>query len=84
MDETGVCLDMPSRTTLDEQGARTVAIKTTGHEKDRFTVGLGARADGSKMQPMVISKGTQSQSPRKADRRGDRNVRKWLDDGIKN
>lgn len=25
MDETGVCLDMPGRTTLDEQGARTVA-----------------------------------------------------------
>ena len=53
MDETGLCLDI----TLDEQGARMVAIKTTGYEKDRFTVVLGARADGYKMHPMVIFKG---------------------------
>ena len=57
MDETGLWLDMPGRTTLNERGARTVAIKTTGHEKDRFTVVLAARADGSKMHPMVIFRG---------------------------
>lgn len=57
MDETGLWLDMPGRTTLNEQGARTVAIKSTGHEKDRFTVVLAARADGSKMHPMVIFRG---------------------------
>ena len=28
-----------------------MGVKTTGHEKDRFTV---ARADGSKIHPMVI------------------------------
>ena len=56
MDETELQLDMPGRTTLEEQGSRTVAIKTTGHE-DRFTVVLGARADGTKLQPMVIFKG---------------------------
>ena len=33
------------------------AIKTTGHEKDHFTFVLDARADGSKMLPMVKSVG---------------------------
>ena len=57
MDETGLWLDMPGRRTLNERGARTVAIKTMGHEKDRFMVVLAARADGSKMHPMVIFRG---------------------------
>ena len=57
MDETGLQLDMPGSTTLETQGTRSVGIKTTGHEKDRFTVVLGARADGSKMQPLIIFKG---------------------------
>ena len=57
MDETGIWLDMPGNTSLEEKGQRTVAVKSTGHEKDRFTVVLGARADGSKMHPMIIFKG---------------------------
>jgi transposase-like protein len=57
MDETGLQLDMPASTTLEEQGARSVGITTTGHEKNRFTVVLGARADGSKVHPMTIFKG---------------------------
>lgn len=57
MDETGLWLDMPGKTTLEEQGTRSVGIRTTGHEKNRFTVVLGARADGSKMHPMIIFKG---------------------------
>jgi hypothetical protein len=32
---------------LEERGAKTVSVKITGHEKDRFTVVLGARADGN-------------------------------------
>ena len=36
MDETGLWLDMPAKTTLNERGARTVAVRTTGHVKDRF------------------------------------------------
>ena len=56
MDETGL-QDMPGSTTLETQGTRSVGIKTTGHEKDRFNVVLGARADVSKMQPLIIFKG---------------------------
>jgi transposase-like protein len=56
MDETGLQLHMPGRTIL-ERGTKTVSIKTTGHEKDRFTVVLAARVDSSKLLPMVIFKG---------------------------
>jgi hypothetical protein len=48
VDETGLWVDMPGNSTLEEVGSRTIAIKTTAHEKVRFTVVLGARADGSK------------------------------------
>ena len=57
MDKTGLWLDMLGRTTLEEKGKRTVCLKTTGHEKDHFTVVLATRADGSKIHPMVILKG---------------------------
>ena len=48
---------MPSDTTVDSTGARSVPIKTTGHEKDHFTVILTARADGVKLKPYVVFKG---------------------------
>ena len=38
-------------------GARSIPIKTTGHEKDHFTVILTARADGTKLKPYVVFKG---------------------------
>ena len=57
MDEIGLWLDMPGKATLEEQGTRTVAIRTTGHDKDRFTCVLAARADGSKLHPLIVFKG---------------------------
>ena len=38
------------------QGVRTVTVKSTGHEKTRFTVVLSCMADGTKLEPMVIFK----------------------------
>ena len=46
---------MPSNSML-EIGVRTIAIKTTGHEKARFTVVLGARATGPKCIPWSHSR----------------------------
>lgn len=40
-DQTPLTFDMPSGTTIDQKGAKTVTIKTTGNEKNRFTVMLG-------------------------------------------
>ena len=48
---------MSGRTSVEEMGSCTVAVKTTGHDKDRFTVVLAARSGGSKLRPMLIFKG---------------------------
>ena len=37
-------------------GAKTVLVKTTGHEKSRFTIVLACIADGTKLKPMVFFK----------------------------
>ena len=33
MDETPVTFDLPSNITIDKTGARSISIRTTGHEK---------------------------------------------------
>ena len=43
MDETPCWMDMPSDTTVHFSGSKSVSVKTTGHEKNHFTVVL---ADG--------------------------------------
>ena len=56
MDETPVWCDMISETTVDKSGKKTVTLKTTGHEKSRVSVVLAAKADGTKLKPMVVFK----------------------------
>ena len=48
MDETPVFFLPPFK--------QTVAVRTTGHEKNHFTTVLGCMADGTKLPPMVIFK----------------------------
>ena len=55
IDETPVWLHMPHSRT-DRIGEKTVLVKTTGHEKNRFTVVLACMAGGSKLKPMVVFK----------------------------
>ena len=59
MDETAYWMDMPGDTTVHHSGARSISLKSTGHEKDHFTVVLSARADGTtcKLKPFVVFKG---------------------------
>ena len=57
MDETACYMDMPSNTTIDVQGAKSVSLKTTGHKKDHFTVILTACADAKKLKPFIVFKG---------------------------
>ena len=54
MDETPIWADMPSKTTVDQRGLKTVPIKSIGHEKQRMTICLAIKADGSKMKPFVV------------------------------
>ena len=58
MDETPINFDMLGNKTVDFKGVRTVNVKSTGHEKTRFTVVLACMADGTQLKPMVISKRT--------------------------
>ena len=51
MDETACWMDMHSSSTIDVRGARSVPLKTIGHEKDQFMVILTARTDGKKLTP---------------------------------
>ncbi|VEL21569.1 unnamed protein product [Protopolystoma xenopodis] len=46
----------PSNRTVNLKGAKTVSIKTTGNEKNRYSVVLGCAADGTKLKPMLIFK----------------------------
>ena len=57
MDETACWMDMPSSTTIDHVGAHSVSLKSTGREKDNYTVILTARADGTKLKPFIVFKG---------------------------
>ena len=55
-DQTPVTFDLPSETTVSIKGARSVTMRSTGNEKNRFTVMLGCMADGTKLPPYVVFK----------------------------
>ena len=54
MEETACWTDKPADTTVATTGVHSVPLKTTGHEKDHFTVVLTARADGKEMKLFVV------------------------------
>ena len=56
MDETPMTFDLPPNRTVNLSGAKMVMIKTTEHEKTRFTVVLACMADRTKLKPVVIFK----------------------------
>ncbi|EXX75300.1 hypothetical protein RirG_042970 [Rhizophagus irregularis DAOM 197198w] len=57
MDETPVWFDMTGNFTIDNRGEKTIHIRGTGNEKNRFTVVLTVSADGTKFPPICIFKG---------------------------
>ena len=57
MDETPVYHDMLANTTVTQKGAKSVVMKTTGHDKNSITVVLPAKADGEKCKPYVVFPG---------------------------
>lgn len=57
MDETPVYFDMVGNLTIDKRGAKTVQVRTTENDKNRFTCVLTILADGTKLLPIVIFKG---------------------------
>ena len=56
MDEVPLTFDVPSKRTVGVEGAKTVAVETSGHEKTLFTLVLACCADGTKLPPTIIFK----------------------------
>ena len=48
---------MISNTTVTDNGAKSVVLKTTGHEKSKVTVTLAAKANGDKLKPYIVFPG---------------------------
>lgn len=53
MDETPVWFEMPGKSSLAKVGDKEVRVCSTGHDKEKLTVTLGAYADGTKLAPLV-------------------------------
>lgn len=45
---------MPSSPTVDHVGARSITLTSTDHDKDHYTVILTARADDTKLKPLIV------------------------------
>jgi hypothetical protein len=57
MDETPMYFDMTTNKTVNQKGAKTVSVRSTGADKRRLTVVLAASGDGQMLSPMIIFKG---------------------------
>ena len=62
MDETSIWNDMMFNTKIDKQGAKSVFLKTTGHENCIVSVCLAAKADGTKLKPFVVFRAAKRES----------------------
>ncbi|CAG8688332.1 3017_t:CDS:2, partial [Scutellospora calospora] len=49
--------DMVGGLTVNPKGAKTVHVRTTGNDKNRFTIVLTCFADSRKLPPVIIFKG---------------------------
>ena len=56
MDETPMNFDMPPSRTVNTAGEKSILIKTTGNEKNHFTVVLACLANGTKLKPKIMFK----------------------------
>lgn len=57
MDESPVWCHMISETTIDKTGKKSMTLKATGYGKTKVSACLSAKADGTKLKPMVVFKG---------------------------
>ena len=57
MDERAMWHEMISNTTVTDKGTKSVVLKTTGHEKNKVTVTLAAKANGDKLKPYIVFTG---------------------------
>ena len=53
-DETAIWYDAASKSTVEKKGAKEVTVRSTGHTKNRITVLLSAKGDGTKLKPYIL------------------------------
>ena len=56
LNETSLSFNLLSSTTLEVRRSKTISIRSTGHEKNCFTVILACIANGTKLEPVIIFK----------------------------
>ena len=81
-DQTPMTFDLPSDYTVDRLGSKSVSIKTTGNEKNRFTIMLACMADGTKLPPYIVFK---RKTPIKGNVPGviiRQQAKGWMDDAL--
>ena len=61
IDETALWHEMMTNTTVTDKEAKSVVLKTTGHEKNKVTVTLAAKANGDKLKPYIAFRGHKRQ-----------------------
>ena len=61
MDETAVWQDRISNSTVDNIGASTIRMKTTGHEKTKVSVRLAAKG-GIELKPFIVFPGSKRET----------------------
>ena len=54
MEETSLWNDTVSKTTIHKQGAKSLCLRKTGHEKCMVSVCLAAKADGTKLKQLIV------------------------------
>jgi hypothetical protein len=59
MDEVPLTFEVSSNKTLDIKGAKSITIKTSGHQETHYTVVLAFYADGTKLPPLLVFKRTE-------------------------
>jgi len=57
MDETSVYMGQETKTTVENKGASSIYVSSTGYESARLTCVLAIRLDGTKVPPLIIAKG---------------------------
>ena len=62
MDETAVWHKIIFNTKVTDKEAKSVVLKTLGHEKSKVTVTLAANANGDKQKPYIIFPGHKRRS----------------------
>ena len=65
MDETPMWIEMPGKYTLHFCGDKEITASTTGHQKERLTIIIGAPADGAKLRPLELLPGVRPPSQEK-------------------